>query len=230
MKKYRCEHNFTQMLFKWSDFREYIFPVVGKNKHIHSSCKATDCNSILYPPMHSPDKTLLTLKIEGHKRSNGSWEDEKFKASATVQLPASLNFFQSHRVICQTMSCKAAGTRETHEWSVPNLASRHDYSVTNAEYCESMSIGQSYFVENRERVLYWYDMTSFQKGMAIRQRISRTGAYIDSELPLFQERNLFSKNEAKMQACIHSTCISSVFHQTGTAAILSLGLANYCTK
>lgn len=149
-----------------------------------------------------------------------------------MQLPASLNFFQLHRVVCQTMNCGAEGTRETHEWSVPNLASRHDYSVTNAECCESMSIGQSYFVENRERVLDWYGMTSFEKGVAIRQRISCTGAYIDSELPLFQERNLHLvlKNGAKMQACIHSTCISSVFYQMGTAAVLSLGLAKYCTK
>eukprot|EP00956_Cyclotella_meneghiniana_P010260 scaffold14166_cov22-Cyclotella_meneghiniana.AAC.3 len=75
-------------------------------------------------------------------------------------------------------------------------------------------------------------MTPFDRGMAIRQRISRTGTYIDKELPLFTDRNPYQslKNDAKIQACIHSTCISSVFYKTGTSAILSLGLAKYCTK
>eukprot|EP00956_Cyclotella_meneghiniana_P010259 scaffold14166_cov22-Cyclotella_meneghiniana.AAC.2 len=148
MKKQRYEHNWTQMHIKWSHFREYIFPVVGENEHTHASCKATDCSSILHLPVSSLDKTLLTLKIEGHERNSGSWEDEKFRASATVQLPASLNFFQLHRVVCQTMNCEAEGTRETHDWSVPNLASRYDYPLTH-EHCETMSIGESYFVEGQ---------------------------------------------------------------------------------
>jgi len=232
MKKQRYEHNWTQMHAIWTNFREYIFPVIGENKHIQSSCTATDCNSILYPPMSSPDRTLLTLKIEGHERSNfnshGLFYDEKFKSSATVQLPASLNFFQLHRVVCQTMKCRAEGTRETHEWLVPNLASHYDYPLTDKD-CETMSIGETYFVDHGKRVLYSDDMTPFDRGMAIRQRISRTGTYVDKELPLFPERNPNS-NDAKIQACIHSTCISSVFCKTGTSAILSLGLGKYYAK
>lgn len=42
MRKNRNERNFTQMLIKWSHFRQDLFPIVGENKHIHSSCKATD--------------------------------------------------------------------------------------------------------------------------------------------------------------------------------------------
>eukprot|EP00956_Cyclotella_meneghiniana_P012753 scaffold18149_cov48-Cyclotella_meneghiniana.AAC.5 len=202
IKKQRYERNWLQMRIKWRDFREYIFRV--------------------------SDRTLLTLKIEGHKRSNGSWGDEEFRASATVQLPASLNFFQLHRVVCQTMNCRAEGTRETHKWFVPNLDSLFDYPLTN-EHCETMSIGESYFVERGKRVQYSDDMTMFDRGMAIRQRISRTGTYVDKELPLNPDRNPYS-NAAKIQACIHSTCISCVFYQTGTSTILSLGFGNYYTK
>lgn len=218
----------------WSHFTEYIIPVVTENRHARSTCRASDSTFIL-PTTEQPDRTLLTLKIEGLERSYGSDEEEKFKAFATVLVPATLNFFQLHRVVCQTMNGAAQGSRETHEWLVPNIASDWERVVTD-EHCDKIQIGETYFIESGRRDDYGFDNgILFEKGGAFRQRITRTGAYVDIEMPLFAEKDWSGgvkrqRNVGKIQACIHSTCINSVFFQPTTTALLVDGLMKYCTK
>ena len=168
----------------WGDFRDAIAPVIAENKKVPVTCGASDSTFIL-PAMERPERTVLTLKIEGHERTEGSDLEEKFKANAVVQVPASLNFFQLHRVVCLTMNCSNHGTRETHEWRVPNINSHSEKHVTdpNVEYVQ---LGETYFVQNGKREDFGFsDEGLFGTGGAIRQRVSSTGAFIDQEMPLY---------------------------------------------
>ena len=214
-------------------------PVIAENKSFPVTCGASDSTFIL-PAVNRPERTILTLKIEGHERSDGSYGSEKFKAHAVVQVPASLNLFQLHRVVCLTMNCGAHGTRETHEWRVPNVNSSSESLITddNVEYVQ---IGETYFVENGKREDYGFPAEGlFDAGGAVRQRVSRTGAFIDQEMPLYSlgldydemiqmRRKRGGLHFDRMKACIHSTCISAVFFQPGTTALLQDGLAKYFT-
>eukprot|EP00574_Skeletonema_japonicum_P007154 CAMPEP_0201730116 /NCGR_PEP_ID=MMETSP0593-20130828/21132_1 /ASSEMBLY_ACC=CAM_ASM_000672 /TAXON_ID=267983 /ORGANISM="Skeletonema japonicum, Strain CCMP2506" /LENGTH=320 /DNA_ID=CAMNT_0048222587 /DNA_START=288 /DNA_END=1247 /DNA_ORIENTATION=+ len=139
------------------------------------------------------------------------------------------------------MNCGAHGTRETHEWRVPNVNSSDERPITGDDV-EYVQIGETYFVENGKRQDYEFAIEDlFDTGGAIRQRVSRTGAFIDQEMPLYflgldydtriQMRRKRSGNHFdRMKACIHSTCISAVFFQPGTTALLQDGLAKYFTS
>ena len=89
-EKYQVEQDKMLMLRDWESFLVCFSPAVSESKHYQALISA-----------NAVDKTVLTLKIEGHERSIGGYEEEKFKATATVQVPASLNFFQLHRVACR---------------------------------------------------------------------------------------------------------------------------------
>lgn len=216
-------------------FDKCISPVIAQNKLSVSQCGATDSTSVL-PTTDQIERTVLTLKIEGDKRSSGGYQEEKFKATATVQVPATLNFFQLHRVVLQTMHCAPCGTRETHEWLVPNIASENEYCITDEQACQYIQLGETYFVESGRRQNYGdFDDDPFSRGVALRQRISRTGAFIDEQVPLFHETgNVFGamlqRHSKRIFACIHTTCINSVFFATGTTAMLQDGLVKYLTK
>jgi len=219
--------------WEWKKFKTFLIPVFAENKNVPITCGASD-STFVFPTANRPDRTLLTLKVEGHESSDGYYGKEKFKATATVQVPASLNFFQLHRVICQLMSCGPYGTRETHEWRVPNIASDFERPLTD-EKLKYVQIGETYFVDHGRRADEDFDQSClFDKGVAIRQRVSRTGAFVDQDMPLFVEDGLelriFRKNFGQIKACIHSTCINSVFFQPGTMALLQLGLVNYFTS
>jgi hypothetical protein len=137
------------------------------------------------------------------------------------------------------MNCAAIATRETHQWMVPNIASAGEYPITHSD-CQYMQIGETYFVEDgrrEDRELDDYDY--FSKGSVMRQRVSRTGAFVDHDMPLFYKEGLrggsilferSSQSQRNLQACIHSTCIIAVFFQPGTTALLQDGLFKYCTK
>mmetsp|Transcript_16880 Transcript_16880/g.28584 ORF Transcript_16880/g.28584 Transcript_16880/m.28584 type:complete len:859 (+) Transcript_16880:49-2625(+) len=221
----------------WGRFKTWITPVIAENKNFPITCGASDSTFVL-PAASRPERTLLTLKIEGHERSDGSYGEEKFKAYATVQVPASLNLFQLHRVVCQTMNCGAYGRRETHEWKVPNINSDFEKPITddNVEYVQ---IGETYFVENGKREDYGFgDEGIFDTGGGVRQRVSRTGAFVDQDMPFYfsslddkytLERRLRSNNFGHMKACIHSTSVNSVFFQPGAMALLQNGLGKYFT-
>ena len=222
---------------KWKAFKENIAPVLRENKYAIVTCGATDSNSVL-PVVDRPELAVLTLKIDGYVRTEGSDRDEKFKAHATVQVPASLNFFQLHRVICLTMNNRSSARRETHEWRVPNHASKYERPFSHGNF-EYVQLGETYFVENGRREDYGFATTElFDTGSAIRQRVSLTGAYVDQDMPL----NFYGKhgsdgysvselgrNYGQIKACIHSTCISSVFFQPGAYAMMQDGLGNYST-
>ena len=226
----------------WTEFKEKISPIIRENKHsIITSCGATDSNSIL-PGADRPELTVLTLKIEGYVRSDGDYREEKFKAHATVQVPASLNFFQLHRVICMTMNNRPSATRETHEWKVPNLADEHQYSPSEDNF-EYVQLGETYFVEKdymgiAKRVDDEYKQL-FDTGAVLRQRVSLTGAHVDQDMPLYflgelnEEkkfiRNHFRQNYGQIKACIHTTCINSVFFQPGAYALMQDGLCRNFT-
>ena len=232
----------------WDKFKTWLTPVIAENKHFPITCGASDSTFIL-PTVNRPERTVLTLKIEGHKCSDGYSSEEKFKAHATVVVPASLNLFQLHRVVCLTMNCGAHGIGETHEWRVPNVNSNSEYSITDGDKAEYVKIGEAYFVKNGERANYYgrREKVLFDTGAAVRQRVSRTGAFVDQDMPLYPpsldfddyHRHLIrNHNSEKMKACIHSTCISAVFFQPGTTALLQDGFlevnfASYkitCTK
>eukprot|EP00986_Skeletonema_menzelii_P000709 scaffold204_cov135-Skeletonema_menzelii.AAC.4 len=224
----------------WNEFKDLMTPVMAENKKNPITCGASDSTFIL-PSMNRPERTVLTLKIEGHERSDGSYAEERFKASATVQVPASLNLFQLHRVVCLTMNCRNHGTRETHEWRVPNINNLSEKHITdrNAEYVQ---IGETYFVEDGKREHYGcLHKGLFDTGGAVRQRVSRTGAFIDQEMPLYAvgldenerdqwRRKNFGCHFETMKACIHSTCISAVFYQPGATALLQDGLVKWLTS
>jgi hypothetical protein len=234
------DHNSMKVDVSWREFKDRMTPVIAENKSLPITCGASDSTFIL-PAVNKPDLTILTLKIEGHECSDGSYGEEKFKASATVQVPASLNLFQLHRVVCLTMNCHNHGTRETHEWRVPNVNSSSERPITDDDV-DYVQIGETYFVENGKREDYGMpDKGLFDTGGAIRQRVSHTGAYIDQEMPLYalslgslEYDNMRRKNLGchfeKMKACIHSTCISAVFFQPGTTALLQDGLVKYFTS
>jgi hypothetical protein len=231
----RTRHQRHQKIdWEWNKFKKFLTPVLAENKNVPIACGASD-STFIFPTANRPERTLLTLKVEGHERSDGSYGEEKFKAYATVQVPASLNLFQLHRVICQVMHCYPSGVRETHEWRVPNIASDFERPITD-EKLEYVQIGETYFVENGRRLEDYVcdDESLFDRGAAIRQRVSRTGAFVDQDMPLFVEDNLpveryLRTNFGQIKACIHSTCINSVFFQPGTIALLQLGLAKYFT-
>ena len=206
----------------WHQFISYIAPVVTENEQYY----------LLATEM--PDSTLLTLRIEGVERSSGSYEEEKFTASATVQVPATLNFFQLHRAVMQTMNCRPDTMRETHEWRVPNIGSHFERAVTD-DHCSFVQLGENYFVEDGRREDYGGDESLFDRGAAIRQRISGAGAFFDRSMPLFSEKSFYGciRNHSsieKIVACVHSTCIDSVFFQPGTTALLQDGLCKYMAK
>ncbi len=234
------DRNSSKIDTLWREFKYRMTPVIAENKSYPITCGASDSTFIL-PVVNKPDRTVLTLKIEGHECSDGSYGEEKFKASATVQVPASLNLFQLHRVVCLTMNCYNQGTRETHEWRVPNVNSHSERPITD-DYVDYVQIGETYFVENGKREDYGMpDKGLFDTGGAVRQRVSRTGAYIDQEMPLYalsldsdnmtqMRRKNLGLHFEKMKACIHSTCISAVFFQPGTTALLQNGLVKYFTS
>mmetsp|Transcript_4969 Transcript_4969/g.8146 ORF Transcript_4969/g.8146 Transcript_4969/m.8146 type:complete len:870 (+) Transcript_4969:176-2785(+) len=225
----------------WNEFKDLMTPVIAENKSFPITCGASDSTFIL-PAVNRPDRTVLTLKIEGHERSDGSYAEEKFKAHAVVQVPASLNLFQLHRVVCLTMNCGNHGRRETHEWRVPNINNREGEKPITGDDVEYVQIGETYFVENGKREDYgWPDKGLLDTGGAVRQRVSRTGAFIDQEMPFYSStldyddmirmrRKNFGCHFEKMKACIHSTCISAVFFQPGTTALLQDGLVKYFTS
>ena len=224
----------TDMWNRWDHFRISILPVMTENELAHHpTCAATD-STIVLPTPDKPERAVLTIKIEGMTCSEGYYEDESFKQTAAVQVPASLNFFQLHRVVTQTMNCEAQAARETHEWQVPNIAVKHQRPITD-EACLTVQIGETYFVEDSRREDYGCRKDMFSKGNAIRQRISHTGIYCDRDMPLFEEENRWNRNmredkSGSVYACIHSTCINSVFTEPGKVAVLQDGLVNYCTK
>ena len=234
-KKYKLQQERGYKKYKiqslWEKFIIYIVPVISENKYAQSTCGASDSTFIL----PKTENSLLTLKIDGHERSESYYDDEKFEASATVQVPATLNFFQLHRVVCQTMNCMAVGTRETHEWLVPNIATERERTVTD-EHCDFVQIGETYFIESGKREDYGCDDNIlFDRGAAVRQRVSRTGVYVDRRVPLFEEvdrwsgRSSENKSVGKIHACIHSTCINSVFFQPGMTVMLQNGPVKYST-
>ncbi|KAL7458823.1 hypothetical protein ACHAWC_010501 [Mediolabrus comicus] len=146
------DHNSMKVDVSWREFKDRMTPVIAENKSLPITCGASDSTFIL-PAVNKPDLTILTLKIEGHECSDGSYGEEKFKAHATVQVPASLNLFQLHRVVCLTMNCHNHGTRETHEWRVPNVNSYSDRPITDDDV-DYVQIGETYFVENGKREDY----------------------------------------------------------------------------
>jgi hypothetical protein len=226
IEKFNVDNKTQEVRNLWADFLVYLAPIVSENEYYHS---------ISTKPI---DRTLLTLKIEGVERCAGSYEEEKFKATATVLVPATMNFFQLHRVVMQTMNCSPDTRRETHEWTVPNIGSTFERNVTESDGSSCVQLGETYFVENGKRANYWDDVQSmFDRGGAVRQRLATTGAYCDVFLPLFYtEINSYSNNFdhllglEKIVACIHSTSIGSVFYQPGTAALLQDGLVKYMDK
>lgn len=225
---------------KWNKFKKLMTPVIAENKSFPVTCGASDFTFIL-PAVNRPERTILTLKIEGHERSDGSYGEEKFKAHSVVQVPASLNLFQLHRVVCLTMNCGAHGRRETHEWRVPNINSSSEKIITDDDV-EYVQVGETYFVENGKREDFGIPVEGlFETGGAVRQRVSRTGAFIDQEMPLYplgfdydemfrMKRKRGGLHFDRMKACIHSTCISAVFFQPGTTALLQDGLVKYFTS
>ena len=234
MKKIRSRKQ-NDMWNRWDHFRISILPVMTENELAHQpTCAATD-STIVLPTADKLERTVLTLKIEGMTCSEGYYNDEPFKQTASVQVPASLNFFQLHRVVCQTMNCEAHAARETHEWQVPNIGVRHQRPITD-EACLTVQIGETYFVEDSSREDYGCRYKNmFSKGNAIRQRISHTGIYCDRDMPLFEDlqtrwNNMREDKSGSVYACIHSTCINSVFIEPGKVAVLQDGLVNYCTK
>ena len=239
-EKGQKEAKFHAMHHTWERFQMLVTPVVAESKHAHSVCGASDSPIILQSTSENPIRsTVLTLKIEGVERSS-SYEAEKFKAQATVQVPATFNFFQLHRVVCQTMNCGAYCRRETHEWRVPNICHNERPLTEECSSNDMVQIGEVYFVENGQMVDRdnWGEKDLFDKGAALRQKISRTGAYVDQPLPLFAKEDgggssfllAMDNTVGNINACIHSTCINSVFFQPGTVALMQDGLVKYYTK
>ena len=89
-------------------------------------------------------------------------------------------------------------------------------------------------MENGKREDYgFHNNDLFEKCGAMRQRLSSTGAYCDIITPLFHNEYSMSgsRRAERIRACIHSTCIDSVFSHPGTSfAFLEDGLVKYMTK
>jgi hypothetical protein len=165
-------------------------------------CDASD-TSIGIPYIDDPDRTILTLKILVTNDSDrvGSW--------AIVQVPSTLNFFQSHRVVSQTIYYMFAVScaNETHTWKVLNLAiSRNDDDQHDA-----VEIGEVYKITEGLRVER--QATCFPTGNFFRQQVSETGAYIDQKAPFYSLPDRYDSLPVVGELCasIHSTCICSLF-------------------
>ena len=160
---------------------------------------------------------------------------EPFQMSATIQVPASLNFFQLHRVVNQTVNASSDCEHQTHKWSFVNLAYEwysSSGSILTDERCQLVELGTTYDES------WSSDMRSgcrfgslFEQGRAIRQRISKTGAYIDHKVRFDHGRRSCyfggyldeDTGENRIQACIHSTCVSALFTNPGITALLQHG-------
>ena len=224
-EKVRIDLEKHRVQSRWERFLEYMAPILGENEHYNALATI------------SPDKTVLTLKIDGYDRSIGGYQEEKFKATATVQVPATLNFFQLHRVVMQAMNCAAFTKRDTHMWLVPQMG--HDFTGILENHSSFIQLGDVYFVENGEKADYGDDLsTLFDQGAALRQRVSTTGAYCDIFTPLSMDeegrggRNIKNilRGLETTYACIHSTCIDAVFAHLGNTAMLQDGLVKYLIR
>ena len=184
-------------------FLDRICPIVGRESP--TVCDASDA-SIVIPYIDDPDRTILTLKILVTKGSGGigSW--------AIVQVPSTLNFFQLHRVVSQTINCSPSCTNKTHVWKVRNLASRNDG--------DHVQIGE---------VLR---ASCFPDGNYFRQQVSETGAYIDQKAPFYPDRydSFPFTFVGELYASIHSTCICSLFFKEGTVVSLQDGCGYDCVE
>lgn len=228
--------------------RERIMWIVSLNKlflaqlcpllaeHAPAISEATDAPCVL-PAIEYPERAVLTLKIEGVEGCSGSWQEEPIKSWATIRVPATLNFFQLHRVVMQTISGGPHCNRETHEWAARNLASR-SHGYTDGTF-DSIQIGEVFLVEDGSRQDYGIDDSLFKKGNALRQRISHTAAHFDLKVPffcredhelIFGHRSLREPSVGKISACLHSTCISTLFFQPGAQAFMQDGLCKFYAK
>lgn len=159
---------------------------------------------------------------------------EPFQLSATIQVPASLNFFQLHRVVNQTVNASSDCEHQTHKWSFVNLAYEWHFSsgstLTN-ERCQLVELGTTYDQSwSRERRSGYTFGSLFEQGRAIRQRISKTGAYNQKvRFECGRHDGYYGgyldeeTGEDKIHACIHSTCISALFTNPGITALLQQG-------
>ena len=233
-KQFELQSKRRQWEKLWKKFLKVVAPAVGESIHSRSLCASVDTPNII-PGIDHPQRTLLTLKIEGIDRSSGSDIEEPFKAWASVQVPATLNFFQLHRVVNQTMNCSNYCTRETHVWKVQNIAPELDCSKGKYGHLDLVELGETYFIEGGERASWNEDCSLFGDGGAIRQRLSKTAAQYDQITPLYYDEfssSLSSRNysASKISACIHSTAISAIFYQVGTSAVLENGMVKYCSR
>lgn len=219
---------------KWRVFRSNVLPVVQENPLSRPMCLASN-SPLHYPSIDDPRRTLLTLKIDGHECRNGYGDDlEPFQLSATIQVPASLNFFQLHRVVNQTVNASSDCEHQTHKWSFVNLAYEWHFSsgstLTN-ERCQLVELGTTYDQSwSRERRSGYTFGSLFEQGRAIRQRISKTGAYNQKvRFECGRHDGYYGgyldeeTGEDKIHACIHSTCISALFTNPGITALLQQG-------
>lgn len=188
-------------------FLDRICPIVGRESP--TVCDASDA-SIALPYIDDPDRTILTLKILATKDSGGigSW--------AIVQVPSTLNFFQLHRVVSQTINCSPSCTNKTHVWKARNLASRNDGDH------DAVQIGEG------------LRASCFSTGDYFRQQVSETGAYIDQKAPFSTESIRYDSYPftfvGELYASIHSTCICSLFFKEGTVVSLQDGYGYDCVE
>lgn len=214
---------------QWTEILDVLCPILAEVTE--PICMASETPNV-FPTVERPERTVLTLKIEGVDRNCADYEEEEFKAWATIRVPASLNFFQLHRVVIQTMNNCSSCTRETHRWQARNLACRELLS----DDFDIVQLGDTYFVENGRRQNYGDEISFFKNGNALRQRISHTAAYFDHAAPLgafddFDLTNMLQdKTLAKVRGCIHSTTIGALFHDKGAEATMEEGLVKFRRK
>lgn len=224
----------------WTMMRRLIEPVISDNPLSRPACLASDSAQVL-PGGDSPQRTILTLKIEGIEKAGGEHDGDRYyrtgprpyKARATIACPASLNFFQLHRAICLVMNCASSSrTRETHEFHAANEAAPYSRPITDPD-CKIVQIGELYQVSEGKKIDE--DDGPFVSGYGLRQRITRTGAHYDTVMPLhsveppmFGRETHFSINTAF--ACIHTTCINAVFRAPNASVVLVNGWGDYKAK
>lgn len=86
-EKHVVERNIDEVQSIWRAFLIYCAPIVTENEHYHALT------------MEYPNRAVLTLKIEEIDHAtvtDWGYGDEKSNAWATVEVPATLNFFQLH--------------------------------------------------------------------------------------------------------------------------------------
>ena len=225
----------------WRMMRNLIEPVISDNPLARPACLASDAAQVV-PGGDSPQRTILTLKVEGIEKAGGEHDDDDqyyrtgtqpYKAWATIACPASLNFFQLHRAICLVVNCAPSSrTRETHEFRAANEAAPYDRPVTDGD-CEIVQIGELYQVNEGKKVDE--EDGPFVSGYGLRQRLTRTGAHYDTVMPLHSKETMFGIRERHFSintafACIHTTCINAVFREPNVAAVLVNGWGDYKAK